>query len=229
MSLFLLEGAHLGYGGRPVLSDVSLTIEPNERVALVGPSGAGKSTLLSALYRQQKDRAALVPQDGALVRELSVYHNVYIGRLHQHGAVYNLVNLVRPWPAKVASVSTILRDLSLDDKLFAPVSDLSGGERQRTAVARALYRGGDVLLGDEPVSAVDGVQARHVLEVIDRSFSTVVLVMHDIELALRFTTRVIGVRAGRILFDRRTADVSSGELGELYQPAWRDPPSSKPA
>jgi len=229
MALFALEGAHLGYAGQTVLSDVSLAIQPNERVALVGPSGAGKSTLLSALYEQQKERAALVPQDGALVRQLSVYHNVYIGRLHHHGTLYNLVNLVRPWPANVAVVEAILRDLALADKLFAAVSDLSGGERQRAAVARALFRGGDVLLGDEPVSSVDGVQARQVLEVIERSFATVVLVMHDVELALRFTTRLIGVRAGRILFDRRAADVGPAELDELYQSAWRGPRSSKPA
>jgi phosphonate transport system ATP-binding protein len=229
MSLFALERAQLGYGSQPVLSDVSLVIEPNERVAVIGPSGAGKSTLLSALYQQQKDSVALVPQDGALVKQLSVYHNVYIGRLHRHGTLYNLLNLARPWPAKVASVSAILRDVSLDDKLFAPVGELSGGERQRTAVARALYRGGDVLLGDEPVSAVDGAQARRLLEVVDRSFATVVLVMHDVELALRFTTRVIGVRAGRILFDRPAADVTGAELDELYQSPWRAPRSSKPA
>ena len=96
MSLFSLRGASLGYDGKPVLHDVSLIIEAGERVALVGPSGAGKSTLLSALYQQQKARTALVPQDGALVKQLSVFHNVYIGRLHRHGAFYNLLNLIRP-------------------------------------------------------------------------------------------------------------------------------------
>jgi phosphonate transport system ATP-binding protein len=217
MSLFALRAASLGYGGTPVLTDVSLEIESGERVALVGPSGAGKSTLLSALYQQQKERTALVPQDGALVKQLSVYHNVYVGRLHRHGTFYNLANLIRPLAAPVAAVTAILQELDMVDKLFAPVGELSGGQQQRTAVARALYHGGEVLLGDEPVSAVDGVQARQVLAAINRACQTVVLVMHDLELALALVTRVIGIRQGRIVFDRPASNLAAGDVDGLYR------------
>jgi phosphonate transport system ATP-binding protein len=217
MSLFALHGANLGYGGPPVLADVTLQIEAGERVAVIGPSGAGKSTLLSALYQQQRQRTALVPQDGALVKQLSVYHNVYVGRLDRHGALYNLVNLVRPFRAPLAAVTAILEQLDMADKLFAPVGELSGGQQQRTAVARALYHGGDVLLGDEPVSAVDGVQARDVLAAINRACRTVVLVMHDLALALELATRVIGLRQGRVVFDRPVADVTPERLDSLYR------------
>ncbi|HKA91303.1 MAG TPA: ATP-binding cassette domain-containing protein [Haliangiales bacterium] len=216
MSLFSLRGASLGYDGKPVLSDVTLTIEAGERVALVGQSGAGKTTLLSALYEQQKARTALVPQDGALVKQLSVYHNVYIGRLHRHGALYNLLNLIRPLREPVASVTAVLEPLGLTDKLFTPVGALSGGQQQRTAVARALYHGGEVLLGDEPVSAVDVVQARDVLAAIVRACPTVVLAMHDIELAVQFVDRLIGLQRGRIVFDRPVAKVSREQLTALY-------------
>ncbi|HET6146419.1 MAG TPA: ATP-binding cassette domain-containing protein [Polyangia bacterium] len=217
MSLFSLRAANLGYGGAPVLTDVSLDIDAGERVAVVGPSGAGKSTLLSALYQQQKGQIALVPQDGALVKQLSVYHNVYVGRLHRHGTVHNLANLIRPLRAPVAAVTAILEELDMTDKLFTPVGELSGGQQQRTAVARALYHGGEVLLGDEPVSAVDGVQARDVLAAINRACRTVVLVMHDIKLALELVTRVIGIRRGRIIFDRRASDLAAGDLDSLYR------------
>jgi len=217
MTLFSLRGANLGYDGKPVLTDVTLTIQAGERVAIVGPSGAGKSTLLSALYGQQKARTALVPQDGALVKQLSVYHNVYIGRLHRHGAFYNLLNLIRPLREPLASVTAILEPLGLTDKLFAPVGELSGGQQQRTAVARALYRGGEVMLGDEPVSAVDGVQARDVLAAINRACPTVVLVMHDVELALQFVDRVIGLQKGRIVFDQPVARLSPEQLSGLYR------------
>jgi len=217
MVLFDLAHRSLGYGGQPVLTDVSLTIEAGERVAVVGPSGAGKSTLLAALYQQQKLRTALVPQDGALVKQLSVYHNVYIGRLHRHGTLYNLWNLVRPFREPVGWVRAILEQVGLADKLFTPVGELSGGQQQRTAVARALYHGGEVLLGDEPVSAVDGVQAREVLTAINRACATVVLAMHDVELALEFTTRVVGIRAGRILFDRPVGEVDAAVLDGLYR------------
>jgi phosphonate transport system ATP-binding protein len=227
--LFTLEHARVGYDGRAVLADVSLTISAGERVGIVGPSGAGKSTLLRALYAQMKERTALVPQDCALVKQLSVYHNVFIGRLHRHGAVYNLLNLLRPWPARVSAVSSLLRELALTDQLFASVGELSGGQQQRTAVARALYQGGEALLADEPVSAVDVLQARQVLELIQRRFATVVLVLHDVELALEFTTRIIGLRAGRIVIDRPAVGLSVEELDGLYRPLCLAEPHSRRA
>jgi phosphonate transport system ATP-binding protein len=217
MSLFALSSANLGYNGRVVLSGVTLAIEAGERIALVGPSGAGKSTLLAALYGQRMDRTALVPQDGALVKQLSVYHNVYIGRLHRHAGLYNLLNLLRPFHEPVRAVSEILRQLELEDKLFTPVGELSGGQQQRTAVARALYHGGEVLLGDEPVSAVDGLQAREVLEAINRAYPTVVLVMHDVKLALQFTTRIVGIRGGKIVLDQPSTGLAAQDLEGLYR------------
>ena len=94
--MFDLDKASASYNGRVVLSDISLTVRPGERVALVGESGAGKSTLLNLLYQQHQAQSALIPQDPALVRTLSVFHNVYIGCLHRHKSFYNLLNLVRP-------------------------------------------------------------------------------------------------------------------------------------
>jgi len=216
MELFALRQANLGYGGAPVLRDVTLGIQTGERVAIVGPSGAGKSTLVGALHAQRRARTALVPQDGALVAQLSVYHNVYMGRLDRHGTLYNLANLVRPLRTPLAAVAAIVAELDLTDKLHVPVGELSGGQKQRTAVGRALYHGGEVLLGDEPVSAVDGRQARQVLAAIARAFPTFVLVMHDIELALELATRVIGVRAGRVIFDRPTVELREKDRAELY-------------
>jgi phosphonate transport system ATP-binding protein len=217
MSVFSLRNATLGYDGRAVLSGLTLGIEPGERVALIGPSGAGKSTLLAALYAQRSAGTALVPQDGALVKQLSVYHNVYIGRLHRHASAYNLLNLLRPFREPVREVTAILERVGLADKLFAPVGELSGGQQQRTAVARALYHGGDVLLGDEPVSAVDSVQARGVLDAINRAYPTVVLAMHDVTLAMEFTTRIVAIREGSVVFDRPSAAIEPADLEVLYR------------
>ena len=216
MPLFELSGANIAYDGANVLNDVTLKIEPGERVALVGPSGAGKSTLLNTLYRQQAARAALVPQEYALVRSLSVFHNVYMGRLNRHSSAYNLLNLLYPLPREIAAIEPFLAMVDLADKLGTPAGELSGGEQQRTAVARALYQGGQVLLGDEPVSSVDPLQSRRVLDAITGAHETVVLAMHDVELALEYTQRLIGLKDGRVWFDQSTDGMRAADLNEFY-------------
>ena len=216
MHLFELEHVNIGYGGRLVLHDVSLHVAEGERVALVGPSGAGKSTLLGVLFEHQRAETALVPQDAALVPTLSVFHNVYMGRLQRHAALYNLANLLRPFAREVAAVRAILSTLGLEEKLFTPVGELSGGQRQRTAVARALFQGGRVLLGDEPVSAVDVLQARAVLQAINETYDTVVLAMHDVALALAYTQRIVALTHGRIVLDCSTRGLTPADIKHVY-------------
>jgi phosphonate transport system ATP-binding protein len=114
-------------------------------------------------------------------------------------------------------VSSILTTLGLEEKLFTPVGELSGGQQQRTAVARALYHGGDVLLADEPVSAVDGLQSRAVLQAINAAYGTVVLAMHDVTLAIEYTTRIIGLKGGQVVMDVPSAGLSPADLTPLYR------------
>ena len=106
--LFRLRDAEVRYNGRAVLSAVSLKISAGERIALVGESGAGKSTLLKLLFERDTAGAALVPQEFGLVRNLSVFHNVYMARLDRHPAWYNLVNLARPMRSEVEAVRAVL-------------------------------------------------------------------------------------------------------------------------
>lgn len=216
MRMFELKKESAGYNGKTVLHDISLTVSQGERVALVGPSGAGKSTLLRLLYAQQKQQAALVPQMSALVRTLTVFHNVYIGRLHKHSAWYNVLNLIYPLRKEIDAVLPTLERLGMADKLLTVAGELSGGQQQRTGVARALYHGGRAILGDEPVSAVDAHQSRVVLEAMNESYDTVVLAMHDVALALKYTDRLIGLRAGRIIFDSPTKGMKASDLDDFY-------------
>src|SRR5215813_7505474 len=104
--VFELKSARAGYNGRPVLFDVDLVVRTNERVAVMGRSGAGKSTLLGLLYAQR-------PDDVALVKPLSVFHNVYMGRLDRHSTAYNLRNLVWPATRNVAEVKNVLASVGL--------------------------------------------------------------------------------------------------------------------
>jgi len=98
-----LDKVSAGYHGVPVLHDITLSIEPGVRVAIIGRSGAGKSTLLNTIYRRYPEHAALIPQASALVANLSVFHNVFMGCLDRHSTLYNLRTLVWPAAAEVAA------------------------------------------------------------------------------------------------------------------------------
>ena len=188
--MFQLTNANLGYKQSSVLHNISLEINEGERVALVGESGAGKSTLLSALQSQLQNEVTLIPQDLGLVNNLSVFHNIYIGRLNTYSSVYNLLNLAWPQKREVQKIKPLVERLSLVDKLFKPTGELSGGQQQRTAICRALFQGGSAVIGDEPVSAVDNHMADIIMKTLIAKFTTVVLALHDVDLAIKFSTRI---------------------------------------
>jgi phosphonate transport system ATP-binding protein len=215
----LLIGADLGYGATPVLQGVSLHVLPGQRMALLGRSGAGKSTLLTAAYQAlvaQRRRVALVPQDHALVPQLSALRNVLMGRLDDHGALYNLATLIHPRRADRDAALAVLEDVGLTAEADRAVEALSGGQKQRVALARALYRGGEVLIGDEPLSAVDPRQAEALAALLQEAFPTAILALHDVGMALAWATRVIGLKDGRIELDASVDMLDRARIELLY-------------
>lgn len=217
MNHLALYDATADYGGQPVLGPLSLTLTPGERVALVGKSGAGKSTLLGIMFERWRHQgAALMPQELGLVPTLSVFHNIYMGRLACRPTWYNLVTLARPFRRDVAAVEGLLERLDMRDKCWSPVGELSGGERQRVAAARAIHQEGELLLADEPVSALDGPLSELVMTELTLAYPTAVLAMHDIELALRFTDRVVGIAAGNVALDEPSRRLTVQDLLPLY-------------
>ena len=215
----LLDGVDLGYGGTPVLAGVRLHVAPGERVALLGRSGSGKSTLLSALYGAAAGRGmriALVPQDAALVPQLSALRNVLMGRLNDHGAWRNLRTLIRPAAPDRAAALADLDRVGLMPEADARVESLSGGQKQRVALARALHRGGDLILGDEPLSAVDPRQAQELAALLRAAFPTAILALHDVAVARAFATRVIGLKQGVFLFDLPVDQLDASRIEALY-------------
>ena len=207
-----LDNVTAGYHGIPVLHDITLSIEPGERVAIIGRSGAGKSTLLNTIYRRYPEHAALIPQASALVANLSVFHNVFMGCLDRHSTLYNLRTLVSPPAAEVAAVTRVLEAVGLEEKLFAKAGNLSGGQQQRTSVARAMLNGRPIVLGDEPVSALDRVQGGDVLRVLSERHETKIFAMHDIRLALEHSDRIVLLEAGRIVLDEPSNHLSYERL-----------------
>ena len=127
-----------------------------------------------------------------------------------------LAELLGAEAAALAELDISHPDLQLDKTVGEGGGRLSGGQQQRVAVGRAIYRGSDILLGDEPVSSIDPHQAGSVLQLIKKGSQTVVLAMHDVRLALEHFPRVIGLREKRVTFDLPAAEVDEPVLRDLY-------------
>ena len=211
-----LQSETASYQGVKTLHDIDLQVSKGEKLALVGQRGSGKSTLIKLIYEHYPVNTSLVPQVYGLVNNLSVFHNICLGCSEQQSIFRNLVNLICPKPDQVEVVRTILAGLQLENYLFCPVGYLSGGQKQQVAVARSLFQKGHLLLADEPVSSVDEQQSRVVLKQILNGFSTVVLALHDIQLALAFCDRIIGLEKGRIVLDSSVEKLTEKDLLSLY-------------
>ena len=239
----LLELRDIQVRGRnqPRLDGVSLSLRQGERVALLGPSGAGKSTLLavangllepdrgSVLWqgesrsrrasrrRRQQARIGTLWQDLRLIEELSVQQNLNAARLAHWSWPKALLNLLLP--LETEACATTLRRLDLDPALLnQPVTALSGGQRQRVALARLLRQEPLLLLADEPLASLDPRLAQELLTLLLQQAEApraLLLSLHRPDLLAGFD-RVIGLRGGRLLFDRPQAAVSEAELHQLY-------------
>jgi phosphonate transport system ATP-binding protein len=198
MTFLKLDNLSVQYSGTKVLNNFSIKIEQGEKIALVGQSGAGKSTLLNLLYQKCKDEASLVPQDLGLVRALSVFHNIYIGRLNQHSTWYNILNLIKPLKKEIDQILPIVEQLGIKNKIFEPIRELS------------------TFFGDEPVSAVDDHQSDSVMKCIIENHETAILSMHDVNLALKYSTRMIGIKNGKKVMDKSSKNLKAADLDDIY-------------
>ncbi len=216
MSPLILNQAYADFGGARVLGPINLHVQPGEHIALVGRSGAGKTTLLSLLYDRRRSDITFIPQNLGLVDTLSVFHNVYMGQLAAHSGAYNLINLIRPFRTQVRAVTAVLEQLDMVSTLWSRVGELSGGQRQRVAVARSLFQGADVLLADEPVSALDGPRSEAVMQALTKQNTTTIIAMHDLDLARRYANRLIGIQDGIIALDSPCRSVNTYDLNALY-------------
>lgn len=227
----------------PALNGASLTVAPGEIVALLGPSGAGKSTLLrciNGLVRPETGRVAvsgqevtrlqvqalqgvrrqvgMVFQEFHLIDRLTVLSNVLTGQLGRYPFWRAQLGL---WTkSDTADARQMLERVGLAGFERNLARDLSGGQRQRVAIARAMMQEPAVLLGDEPVSSLDPVTARSILQLIAElsreAGLTTVLSLHDVTLAREFCHRAVGVSGGRIVYDGAMAGVTDSVVGAIY-------------
>ena len=243
---FELEHVDVAPGGAPVLTGLSLAIDPGEAVAIVGPSGAGKTTLLRLLngsvrptaghvrafgrpiddlspreLRRVRADIGVVHQDLCLVPNVRVLQNVLAGGLGRLSLAASLRSMLLPSRALQHEVYAILDRVGIPEKLHERTDRLSGGERQRVAIARALFQRPSALLADEPVSSVDPARARDAVRLltdISRDSGLTLLVsLHNLDLAREFFPRLVGLRSGRLRFDERTSDLSASRFEDLYR------------
>ena len=226
--LFDLVDERADYQNKVALKRITLRIRQGEKIALMDPSGAGKTTLLRLLYERSQlplngyqnvlNEVAYVDQHYALVSQLSVLHNVYMGRLDRNSTFFNLRNLIRPQKTVLTEIELILTDLNMEQQINQTTGTLSGGQKQRTAIARAMYKGGNLLLADEPISSIDVQQAGAILDLLCQNAETIVMSLHNVDFAMKYAQRIIGLRQGEILFDQPTSHVTLTMLDTLYNP-----------
>jgi phosphonate transport system ATP-binding protein len=248
---FQLRDVRVDFGSKSVLSHVDLVVKPGENVALLGPSGAGKTTLLRLLnralipssghvlvdgknlaemetrdLRRLRSGIGFVHQDLRLVPNLRVSQNVLSGSLGRRNFFQSLLMFLKPARDDLLEVHRLLEQVGISQEMFQRVDRLSGGQMQRVALARALFQKPGLLLTDEPVSSVDPARAADLMEIlaeISRDQGTTLCAsLHDPQLVLRFFPRIVGLRQGRVVFDKPTTQISPEEIQELYALAAED-------
>lgn len=225
------------------LNDINLTIKQGEFVAIIGLSGAGKSTLIRTINKMIDISDGELIVNGSNVKNLK---GKQLRRFRQHiGMIfqsYNLVNRVSVLKnvllAKVSSLNWFkslfgifskedkikaleaLDQVNILDKAYVRADQLSGGQQQRVALARTICQNPEIILADEPVAALDPVSANQVMKDfkhINEEYNITVLInIHHVDLALKYAKRVIGIKAGSVVYDGPSSEVDEQVLKIIY-------------
>jgi phosphonate transport system ATP-binding protein len=246
-----------------ILKDFSISIAAGEQLAIIGPSGAGKTTLLHTLAlanapdkgllrvfdqnpwelsagqrHSMRRRLFLAPQVPPLPPRQRVVTAVLAGKLPLWSFRKSVASLLRP--TELEQAHQALTAFNLQDKMFSRVDRLSGGERQRCGLARLLVSQAQALFVDEPLSALDPTLALQTIRVLMQHASerdtTLVCSLHHVDIALAHFPRIVGLRDGRVFFDKPRTQVSERDVAALYEnevssapAAWQDQITALPA
>lgn len=229
--------------GLHALKNINLEIEQGEFVAIIGLSGAGKSTLLRTVNRMHditdgvltvngqevnnlkgkelrkfRRGIGMVFQSFNLVTRTSVIKNVLTSRVPDMPLWKSIIGLQSKEDKAIALEA--LDKVGILDKAYVRADQLSGGQQQRVALARTLAQNPEIILADEPVAALDPVTAAQVMDdfkKINKELNMSVLInIHHVDLALKYADRVIGIKAGEIVYDGPSSEVTNDILTQIY-------------
>ncbi|MFC9549697.1 ABC transporter ATP-binding protein [Rhodococcus sp. NPDC056960] len=228
----IADNLSLGYGDRVIVDNLDLEVKTGVITTVIGPNGCGKSTLLRALGRLLKPRHGSVLLDGKAIGSMRTKDVARtLGMLPQAPVapegltVADLVargrhphqSWIRQWSSDdEGEVAEALALTGVSDLADRPVDQLSGGQRQRAWISMALAQGTDILLLDEPTTYLDLAHSIEVLDLVDRMHEelgrTVVMVLHDLNLAIRYSDQLIVMRDGTIVAAGAPKEIISAEL-----------------
>src|SRR6201998_4398292 len=255
--MLVVEGLTCRFGTKAAVDNASFSIAPGGFVGVIGRSGAGKSTLLRMInrlaepnwgricfdgvdvtalkgkdLRKWRARSAMIFQQFNLIGRLDVLTNVLMGRLATVSAPRALLKL---WPdADKAVALAALEQFEIASLAAQRADQLSGGQQQRVAIARALVQEPDIILADEPIASLDPHNTKVVMDALQRINRelgiTVICNLHSLELARNYCGRLIGMAAGKVVFEGSPEKLTEPEAQRLYgvEPEPKADPSAKP-
>ncbi|HEX3724127.1 MAG TPA: phosphonate ABC transporter ATP-binding protein [Nitrolancea sp.] len=248
--LLELRGITKYYQGKaPSLVDASFTAAEGEFVSIIGRSGAGKSTLLRCInrmidassgevifdgidvmrlgprdLRKVRTKIGMVFQHFNLVNRLTVVENVLHGRLGHKSTLAGVLG--RYSQEEKRQAFRLIRMLGLDGQVYQRCDQLSGGQKQRTGIARALIQNPRMVLCDEPIASLDPNAAKIIMDHLRTASNelgiTIIVVLQQVDVALKYSDRIIGVSDGRIVFNGPPAELTNERIAEVYGSEYKD-------
>lgn len=232
------------YGNREILKELSFSIDKGEFISIIGESGAGKSTLMRCLNaleeinsgsikfygkeitnlkekekNEVKRKMAFVFQDFNIIENLYVIENVMLPFLAKKNAFQVLINSYSKNEYERAMYC--LEKVGLTKLAYTKAKYLSGGEKQRVAIARALAPNVDLILADEPISSLDEKNAKQIMEIFkrinDKKNKTIILNLHNVDIAKRFSDKILALKDGKIFFFKESEKVSEDDIRKVYK------------
>ena len=230
------------YGEKNILNDISFEVPNGDFVAIVGKSGAGKSTLLRCLNLLNKPQSGEIIITGENIVQ---FNRTRLKRIRRDIAfifqdynvldnLYTVENVLTPYLVKKSTLGLLLgytkkeynegvdflKQVGLEDEAFKKSKYLSGGQKQRVAIAKALAQNPKILLADEPVSSLDEKNTTLIMDTFkklnEENGITVLINLHDVNLAKKYSTKILGLKDGKVLFYKDSEKVTKDEFEELY-------------